>query len=53
MRLRLPIVKKLIKTAQPDIICLQETKTEDQLFPAEALAKARLSAPMLLRHEGL
>lgn len=40
VRLRLPIVKKLIKAAQPDIICLQETKTEDQFFPAEALAKA-------------
>ena len=40
VRLRLPLVKKLIKAAQPDIICLQETKTEDQHFPAEALAKA-------------
>ena len=40
VRLRLPIVKKLIKAAQPDIICLQETKTPDEFFPAEALAKA-------------
>jgi exodeoxyribonuclease-3 len=40
VRLRLPIVKKLIKAAQPDVICLQETKTEDQYFPAEALAKS-------------
>lgn len=40
VRLRLPIVKKLIKAAQPDIICLQETKTPDEFFPAEALANA-------------
>ncbi len=40
VRLRLPLIKKLIKAAQPDVICLQETKTENQHFPADALAKA-------------
>lgn len=40
VRLRLDLVRKLIKVADPDVLCLQETKTEDQHFPGEALAKA-------------
>ena len=37
VRLRLPLVKKLIKKSAPDIICLQETKTPDEFFPLAAL----------------
>jgi exodeoxyribonuclease-3 len=40
VRLRLKVLVKLAKYAQPDVICLQETKTPDDLFPAKALAKA-------------
>ena len=40
VRLRLPLVVKLAKLAAPDVICLQETKTADETFPAEALAEA-------------
>jgi exodeoxyribonuclease-3 len=40
VRLRLKLVRKLIKLTDPDVVCLQETKTEDQHFPAAALAKA-------------
>jgi exodeoxyribonuclease-3 len=34
LRLRLPLLKKFIETAQPDVICLQEIKVCDELFPA-------------------
>ncbi|CAI3924732.1 exodeoxyribonuclease III [Commensalibacter papalotli (ex Botero et al. 2024)] len=35
LRLRLPLLKELIDLANPDIICLQETKVPDNLFPQE------------------
>ncbi len=33
LRLRLPLLKKLINETNPDIICLQEIKVADDLFP--------------------
>ncbi|MCJ9429839.1 exodeoxyribonuclease III [Kordiimonas marina] len=33
VRARLDIVSQLIKTYDPDILCLQETKVQDQMFP--------------------
>ncbi|HEY6439815.1 MAG TPA: endonuclease/exonuclease/phosphatase family protein, partial [Acetobacteraceae bacterium] len=36
LRLRLPLLKELIAALEPDVICLQETKVPDELFPAEA-----------------
>jgi len=36
VRLRLDLVRRLISEAQPDILCLQETKTPDDAFPREA-----------------
>lgn len=42
VRLRLPIVLKLIEELQPDILCLQETKSPDEHFPAQAIADAGL-----------
>lgn len=33
VRLRLPLLKKFVAQANPDIICLQETKVVDELFP--------------------
>lgn len=33
VRLRTPLLEKLIEQHNPDIICLQETKVEDQKFP--------------------
>lgn len=35
---RLPLVLKWLEAARPDVLCLQETKTIDEKFPAEALA---------------
>ncbi len=37
VRLRMPIVIQLLTTAMPDILCLQETKCPDELFPFEPL----------------
>lgn len=37
VRLRLPLVQRLAEEKKPDIICLQETKTPDEFFPAESL----------------
>jgi len=33
VRLRLPLLAKLVAEQQPDIICLQETKANDDVFP--------------------
>ena len=40
VRLRLPLVLKFLQEADIDVLCLQETKTEDQYFPAAAFAEA-------------
>jgi exodeoxyribonuclease III len=37
VRLRLPLVKKLVKQHRPDILCLQELKAHDDDMPVEAL----------------
>lgn len=39
VRLRLELVADLLKKEQPDVLCLQETKVVNDLFPREALAK--------------
>ena len=38
LRLRLTLLKKLAEALDPDVICLQETKVPDELFPADAPA---------------
>ena len=38
VRLRLPIVEHLLDVYSPDILCLQETKCPDELFPHAAFA---------------
>jgi exodeoxyribonuclease-3 len=38
LRKRLPIVTTWIEQAQPDVLCLQETKVQDSEFPLMALA---------------
>ena len=39
VRLRAGLVRRLIKRANPDILCLQETKTPDELFPRKIFEK--------------
>jgi exodeoxyribonuclease-3 len=36
VRLRMPIVERFLRRHQPDVLCLQETKCIDELFPTEA-----------------
>jgi exodeoxyribonuclease-3 len=38
LRLRLPLLKRLVEETAPDIICLQETKVQDGDFPHSAIA---------------
>ena len=40
VRLRLQLVTNWLKEHQPDVLCLQETKTQDEHFPHEAIADA-------------
>ncbi len=47
LRLRLPLLERLIDALRPDVICLQETKVPDALFPDGA--PARLGFPYVAR----
>ena len=44
LRLRVPLLKELIAALDPDVICLQETKVPDELFPTAAPGELGLSA---------
>lgn len=37
VRLRHPLLKELVAALEPDVLCLQETKCPDELFPEEAV----------------
>lgn len=37
IRIRLDGLQRLVETARPDVVCLQETKVADHLFPADAI----------------
>jgi exodeoxyribonuclease-3 len=39
VRLRLDLVLSFLENYQPDVLCLQETKTPDEFFPAAAFAE--------------
>jgi exodeoxyribonuclease-3 len=39
VRLRLPQISRLLRGETPDVLCLQETKVINDLFPAEALKR--------------
>ena len=41
---RLPNLLNWLKTAKPDVVCLQELKCEQAGFPAQVIAKAGYSA---------
>ena len=40
VRLRLPLVMKLLSERRPDVLCLQETKCPNELFPRDAFVEA-------------
>ncbi|MGL4729412.1 MAG: exodeoxyribonuclease III [Bosea sp. (in: a-proteobacteria)] len=52
VRLRLPIVLDFLARWQPDILCLQETKTPDDQFPAKALAAAGYTHQAFIGQKG-
>jgi exodeoxyribonuclease-3 len=37
LRLRLPTLEKVVAALKPDVVCLQETKVPDELFPADGV----------------
>jgi exodeoxyribonuclease-3 len=39
LRLRLKLLKDVVDALDPDVICLQETKVPDELFPKDALVQ--------------
>jgi exodeoxyribonuclease-3 len=41
---RLPNLLEWLESTEPDVVCLQELKAEDRMFPAEALEKAGYGA---------
>lgn len=48
VRFRLPIVERFLRDEAPDILCLQETKTENAQFPLAALQA--LGYPHIIAH---
>lgn len=44
LKVRLPHVTEWLARQQPDVLCLQETKTEDAKFPLEAITQAGYQA---------
>ena len=40
VRLRIQLVTDWLKKNEPDVLCLQETKTQDEYFPFEAIIEA-------------
>jgi exodeoxyribonuclease-3 len=40
VRARAGLVERLIKEQQPDILCLQETKVLDSIFPADLVSQS-------------
>lgn len=43
VRIRLALIKQFVDREQPDILCLQETKTQDVHFPLDALQQMGFS----------
>lgn len=52
VRLRLPLVKQFLADHPVDVLCLQETKTPDEHFPAQALAEVGYSHQAIRGEKG-
>jgi len=52
VRLRLPLVQRFVAEHRPDVLCLQETKCPDELFPRDALAELGLAHTALHGEKG-
>ncbi len=47
VRARLPSIERFVKTTNPDVLCLQETKVEDSSFPLDFFAKQGFTSALL------
>ena len=47
VRARLPLIERFVKTTNPDVLCLQETKVEDSSFPLDFFAKHGYASALL------
>jgi len=52
VRLRIDLVAKFLRTAKPDVICLQETKCPDDKFPLKRFARLGYSHAALNGQKG-
>jgi len=52
VRLRLPLVQRFVAEYRPDVLCLQETKCPNELFPRDALAELGLGHAELHGEKG-
>lgn len=50
LRLRLPLLRRVVEATRPDVVCLQETKVPDDLFP---LAECRALGFPHVAHHGM
>ena len=50
VRLRINLVARFLKSAQPDVICLQETKCPDDKFPLKRFKRLGYEAVALNGH---
>ncbi|MGE4221560.1 MAG: exodeoxyribonuclease III [Alphaproteobacteria bacterium] len=48
VRIRIPLLERLVADENPDVICLQETKVPDELFPLDAIQA--LGFPHIAKH---
>lgn len=52
VRLRLPLIERLIEEANPDVLCLQETKVADPLFPNDFFKEAGYTHAVIRGQKG-
>ncbi len=52
VRLRLPLVERFLSSYRPDVLCLQETKCPDDLFPMQAFQDLGYSHTLISGQKG-
>ena len=45
LRLRLPLLERLVAECAPDVVCLQETKVHDPQFPEDGVRALGIDVP--------
>lgn len=52
VRVRLEAIRRFVRKYEPDVLCLQETKVEDHLFPREAFARMGFANTIVAGQKG-